>query len=494
MTTSKSFFSNFIWRFAERCGAQFVQVIVSIFVARILMPDDYGVVALINVFLSILNVFVNCGLGTALIQKKDADDIDFSTVFYTNIVFCTVLYLLLFLMAPSIAGFYNNPDMIILVRVLGLNLIVSGVKNIQSAYVSRNMIFKRFFFATLGGTIGAAVIGIGMAVAGFGVWALIAQSLFNNAVDTIILWLIVKWRPKRVFSFERLKDLFSYGWKMLISSLLETVYNNIRSLIIGKLYSSSDLAYYNKGKTWPNLFIENVNSSIDSVLLPTMSKAQDNAIQVKSMTRRAMKTSIYVMAPIMMGLAFVAEPLTRLLLTEKWLSCVPYMRIFCITYLFYPIHTANLNAIKALGRSDLFLKLEVIKKVVGMIALLCTMHLGVMAMAYSLIFTSIASQIINSWPNKSLLNYPYLEQLKDIFPSILLAVFMGVSVSLVALLHLPDIVTLIIQVPLGAMIYIGLSKLFRLDSFEYLWKIIKPIILKTTEVRKNSNDYRKEDC
>jgi len=381
-------------------------------------------------------------------------------------------------LAPYIAEFYNRPDMTILIRVVGITLIISGVKNVQTAYVSRNMIFKRFFFATLGGTIGAAAIGIWMAVAGFGVWALITQSLFNNAVDTIILWLTVKWRPKKYFSFKRLKRLFSYGWKMLASSLLDTIYNNVRTLIIGKLYSSSDLAYYNKGKTWPNLFIENVNSSIDSVLLPTMSKAQDNATQVKNMTRRAMKTSTYVMAPIMMGLAFVAEPLTRLVLTDKWLPCVPYMRIFCITYLFYPIHTANLNAIKALGRSDLFLKLEVIKKVVGMIALLCTMHLGVMVMAYSLIFTSITSQIINSWPNKKLLNYPYLEQLKDILPGILLAVFMGASVSLVSLLGLPDLLTLVIQVPLGAITYILLSIVFKLESFGYLLAIIRPIMNK----------------
>ena len=457
------------------------------------MPEDYGTIALINVVLSVLSVFINCGLGIALIQKKDADDIDFSTVFYTNIIFCTVLYLLLFLAAPLIADFYDMPQMTELVRLVGLTLIISGVKNVQSAYVSRNMMFKRFFFATLGGTIGAAIVGISMAVAGYGVWALIAQSLFNNAVDTIVLWVTVKWRPKKYFSFARLKGLFSYGWKMLASSLLDTLYNNVRTLIIGKLYSSTDLAYYNKGKTWPNLFIENINSSIDSVLLPTMAKEQEHSERVKGMTRRAIKTSTYAMAPIMMGLAFVAEPLTRLVLTEKWLPCVPYMYIFCIVYMFYPIHTANLNAIKAMGRSDLFLKLEVIKKVVGLLAIISTMHFGVMAMAYSLIFTSIASQIINSWPNRKLLNYGYLEQLKDIFPGILLAVFMGACVNLVTLFHLPDVFTLLIQVPLGAVIYIGLSKLLKLDSFEYLWGIIKVVILKGTEVRRGNEDYRTED-
>lgn len=476
MGRNKGVFSNFIWRFAERCGAQLVQFVVSIVLARILMPSAYGTVALINVFISVLNVFVRCGLGIALIQKKDADEVDFSTVFYTNIVFCTFLYLLLFLSAPIIVDFYDMPEMAAPIRVVGLTLIVSGVKNVQSAYVSRNMMFKRFFFATLGGTMGAAVIGIGMAVAGFGVWALIAQSLFNNAVDTIILWVTVKWRPKKCFSFDRLKGLFSYGWKMLASGLLDTLYNNLRTLIIGKLYSSSDLAYYNKGKTWPNLVIENVNSSIDSVLLPTMSKAQDNAMQVKSMTRRAMKISTYVIAPFMMGLAFVAEPLTRLVLTDKWLPCVPFMRIFCITYMFYPVHTANLNAIKAVGRSDMFLRLEIIKKVIGITVLLATMRFGVMVMAYSLLFTSVTSQIINSWPNRKLLNYSYLEQLKDILPGILLAVFMGVCISTVQWLHLPVILELGLQVALGVIIYIGLSKLLKLDSFEYLLALVKSMI------------------
>jgi len=476
MNNSYKIFSNFIWRFAERCGAQVVQFVVSIVLARILMPDDYGVIALINVFISILNVFVNCGLGTALIQKKDADDTDFSTVFFTNMLFCIMLYVLLFFGAPFIAQFYNRPEITSLLRVVGLTLIVSGVKNVQSAYVSRNMLFKRFFFATLGGTLGAAVIGIWMAISGLGVWALVAQSLFNNTVDTIILWATVKWRPKGCFSLKKLKGLFAYGWKMLASSLLDTVYNNIRALIIGKLYSSTDLAFYNKGKIWPNLFVENINSSIDSVLLPTMSKEQDDTQRVKNITRRAMKTSIYVMAPIMMGLSVVAEPLTRLILTEKWMACVPYIRIFCITYMFYPIHTANLNAIKALGRSDLFLKLEVIKKIVGLIAVVSTMRLGVMAMAYSLIFTSITSQIINSWPNKKLLNYPYLEQLKDILPSILLAVFMGVCVGWVTLFGIPDIVTLVIQVLFGTIIYIFLSMIFKLESFEYLLSFVKPII------------------
>lgn len=470
--------SNFIWRFAERCGAQAVQFIVSIVLARLLMPEVYGTIALITVITTILNVFVDSGMGTALIQKKDADSVDFSTVFYFNMFVCIILYVGLFICSPWIAYFYKDATLTPVIRVLGLTIVISGVKNIQQAYVSKTMQFKRFFFSTLGGTIGAAIIGIWMAYKGFGVWALVTQQIFNAMVDTLILWITVKWRPKKEFSFERLKGLFSYGWKLLASSLLDTVYNNIRQLIIGRMYTPSDLAFYNRGKQFPDLIITNINTSIDSVLLPTMSQEQENKERVKIMTRRAIKTSTYIMAPLMMGLAFCATPVIRLILTEKWLLCVPFMQIFCITSMFYPVHTANLNAIKAMGRSDAYLKLEIIKKVIGMALLLSTMWFGVMAMAYSLLVSSVLSQIINSWPNRKLLNYGYLEQLKDILPGIILAVVMGICVYPVQWIGLSDILILCIQVPVGAIIYIIGSKIFKLESFEYISDMIKPYILK----------------
>ena len=473
MITRQNVFSNVLWRFAERCGAYLVGFSVSIILARILGPEAYGTIALITVFTTILQVFVDSGLGNALIQKKNADNIDFSTVFYTNIVFCLLLYIILFLLAPLIANFYDNQELIPLIRVLGLTIVISGVKNVQQSYVSKNLLFKKFFFATLVGTIGAGIVGIYMATKGFGVWALVAQQLFNLTVDTIILWITVKWRPIKAFSFDRLKGLFSYGWKILASSVLDTVYNNIRQLIIGKKYSSSDLAFFNKGKQFPDLIISNVNSSIDSVLLPTMSSKQDDKDRVRDMTRRAIKISVFIMAPLMMGLAFTSGNVIRILLTDKWLPCVPYLCIFCTTSMFYPIHTANLNAIKAMGRSDLFLKLEIIKKIIGIILLIITMNISVMAMAYSLLLISVLSQIINSWPNRKLLNYSYLQQLKDILPSIIISCIMGGIVYLVNFLELSAIITLIIQIILGAIIYIMLSKLFKIDSFNYLLDIVK---------------------
>ena len=353
---------NFIWRFAERCGAQLVSFLVSVVLARILAPEDYGTIALVTVFTAILQVFVDSGLGTALIQKKDADDLDFSSVFYFNFAMCLLLYAGMFIAAPYIAIFYEDMTLTPVIRVLSLTIVISGVKGIQQAYVSRNMLFKRFFFSTIGGTVFSAFLGIGLAYAGYGVWALVAQQLSNTIIDTLILWITVKWRPQKEFSWKRLRTLFSYGWKLLASSLLDTVYNNLRNLIIGKMYSSADLAYYNQGDKFPKIIVTNINTSIDSVLLPTMSNEQDDRKRIKSMTRRAIKTSTYVMAPLMMGLAFCAESIVKIVLTDKWMPCVPFLRLFCISYMFWPVHTANLNAIKAMGRSDWFLKLEIVKK------------------------------------------------------------------------------------------------------------------------------------
>ena len=462
-----------IWRFMERIGAQGVAFVVEIVLARLLVPEAFGIVALVTVFINILQVFVDSGLGNALIQKKNADDLDFSSVFYFNMAMCLVLYGLMFVAAPFIADFYNMPDLTPIIRVLGLMFIISGVRNIQQAYVSKHLMFKKFFYATLGGTVGAAVIGIVMAYRGYGVWAIVAQQLFRAAGAALILWITVKWRPKLMFSFERLKGLFSYGWKLLVSALIETGYNNLRKLIIGKLYTASDLSFYDRAAYFPRFIVGNINTSIDSVLLPTMSAEQDDKARVRAMTRRAIKTSTYLMMPCMVGLAVCAEPVVRLVLTEKWLPCVPFLRIFCFTYAFYPIHTANLNAIKALGRSDLFLKLEILKKIVGLAAILSTMWISVLAMAYSALVTSVLSQIINSWPNRKLLGYNYGDQLRDMLPQILLSLGMGAVVYCVSFVGLNDISTLLIQIPLGGALYVAGSKLFKIDSFEYLSSMIQ---------------------
>ncbi len=474
--SSQSVLSNLIWRFMERCGSQLISFVVSVVLARLLAPELYGSIALVTVITSILQVFVDSGMANALIQKKDTDDLDYSSVFYFNLVFCLVLYLGLFLAAPFIARVYEDGSLVPVIRVLGLTLVVSGVKNVQQAYVSKTMQFRRFFFATLGGTLFSAVVGISMAYMGYGIWALVMQQLLNAAVNTAILWLTVGWKPRLAFSFTRLAGLISYGWKLLVSALLDTVYNKLYQLVVGIVYSSADLAYYNKADQLPVLVVENINSSIDSVLLPVLSAEQDKRLVVREMTRRAIKMSTYVMMPMMAGLAACAEPLVRLLLTEKWLPCVPYMQIFCVCYAFYPLHTANLNAIKAMGRSDMFLYLELVKKAVGILALVITMYMGVFYMALSRIFTGVLSQLINAFPNKKLLDYPYLEQLKDMAPSILLSALMGAGVYLLTFLGLNDFATLALQLACGVALYVALSLLFRIDSFNYILSVIKNIL------------------
>lgn len=457
---------NLVWRFAERFAAQGISLIVSIVLARLLTPEIYGTVALVTVFTTILNVFVDSGLGTALIQKKDADDLDFSTVFYFNFGTCVLLYLSLYFSAPMIARFYERPELTLLIRALGAILIISGVKNIQQAYVSRNMLFKRFFFATIGGTIFSAFLGIYLAKMGAGAWALVAQQLSNTAIDTFILWITVRWRPKWMFSFGRLKLLFSYGSKLLTSALLDTLYNSVRPLIIGKSYTSEDLAYYNKGEQFPKLLVANISTAIDSVLLPVMSQEQDDIKRVKNMTRKAIRAGSYILWPMMVGFAAVAEPFVSLVLTDKWLPCVPFLRIFCLAYVLWPVHATNLNAIKAIGRSDLFLILEVIKKTLGILSIVIALPFGVMAIVLGELILDPISAIINGYPNRKLLGYSFWEQCMDVLPFAMMAITMGICIWPIQYAPLPKIAVIALQILTGIVVYVVESKLFRIDVFE----------------------------
>lgn len=475
---SKKVLTNLIWRFFERCGAQIVSFVVEIILARLLCPEDYGTVALVMVFISILQTFVDSGFGNALIQKKDADDVDFSTVFYFNIASCVLLYLVMFFAAPFIAKFYEIPQLTPIVRVISLKLIIAGVRNVQQAYVSKQMMFKKFFYATAAGTIGAAIVGIAMAYMGFGVWALVAQQLFNLLLSTITLWVSVKWRPKLLFSFQRLKGLLSYGWKLLAVSLINNLYNEGRQLVIGKVYTPGDLALYNRGRKFPDLFVKNINTSIDSVLFPALSNAQDNKEAVKAMTRRAIRISSYIMAPFMVGLALVAKPLVLLLLTEKWIECVPFMQVFCMAFLIRPISSANLNAMKAMGRSDLFLKIDIIKIIIGIILLVATISYGPLAVAYGFLASGVFGMFVNVQPNRELLNYGFFEQIKDLLNPIIPIAAMVVTTYAAGLLALSPLPMLCVQAVVGVLTYVGVSALTKNESFKYTLSMIKKLFKK----------------
>ena len=473
-TSVKKVSSNMVWRLLERCGAQGVAFIVSIVLARLLDPSVYGTIALVLVFTTVLQVFVDSGLGNALIQKKDADDLDFSSVFFFNVLFCLVLYFGIFAFAPLIANFYSDTELTSVIRVLALVVVISGVKNVIQAHVTKTLQFKKFFWATLTGTVGAAIIGIWMAYNGYGVWALVVQNVFNQTLDTIILWITVDWRPKRCFSIKRLKKLFSYGWKLLAAKLIDTIYNELRTLIIGKKYSTSDLAYYNKGQQFPKLIIVNIDIAIESVMFPVMSAEQDNKTRVKTILQRVVQINTYILCPMMMGLAVCAEPIVRLLLTDKWIFCVPYMRLFCFVYAFSVLNTANMNTYRSLGRSDIYLIIEIIRKVIGIIVIVFTMQISVLAMAIGEVFITIVFLLfVNASPNKKLLNYGALEQLRDMLPTLVLTCVMGAITYSITLIDMPDILILIIQVIVGVSSYFVLSYIFKPKAFIYLSNTIK---------------------
>lgn len=479
MSLKSSVITSLVWKFLERIGTQGVQFLVAIVLARLLDPADFGLIALVTVFVAIANVFVQSGLNTALIQKKNADDLDFSTVFYTSLCVAMFLYGVLFVCAPLIADFYNGQTKLIpVVRVLGLMLLLGAVSSVQEAYVARNMMFKKLFYRSVGAIIPSGIFGIILAYLGFGIWALVGQQLMNSGLMCIIMWFTVKWRPQLAFSFARFKGLFSFGWKLLCSALLDTVYRNIRDLVIGKLFTPADLGFYNRGDQFPKIIIGNINASIQSVLLPSLSTVQDDKPRLKSLARRSIKTSAFLILPMMADLAAVAKPLTLVLLGEKWLPAVPFIQICCFSYAFWPIHTTNLSAINAMGRSDVFLKLEVIKKCYGLAVLTLTIWLfrSPIGIAMSAAITAPLGSFVNAYPNKKFLNYGFCEQMKDFLPSFVLAVVMGGGVYMLSgIINIAPILQLLLLAIVGVCFYLGVAKLLRFECLDYILKTIKEL-------------------
>ncbi|WP_288222139.1 lipopolysaccharide biosynthesis protein [uncultured Clostridium sp.] len=469
---------SLIWKVMERTGVQGIQFIIQIVLARILSPNDYGIISLITIFIALANVFIQSGFNTALIQKKNVKEEDFSSVFYLSLTIAIIIYIILFLSAESIAKFYGIAELKSVLRVLSITLFFGAFNSIQNAVISRKMQFRKLFISSTFSILISGIIGIILAYSGWGVWSLVIQQIVNQVSITIILWFTLKWRPTLTFSVKRLGKLFSYGWKLLISSLIDTLYMNLRSLVVGKVYTSQMLAYYNRGEQFPQLIVSNINGSIQAVMLPTLSSEQDDKKRVKELVRRSIVTSSFLLFPIMIGLAVVAEPLIKILLTDKWLSCVPFMQVFCLTYMLWPIHTANLQAINALGRSDIFLKMEILKKIVGIFILVISMFYGVYAIALGGLISGIISSIINAYPNSKLLEYSYKEQIKDIIPSLTLSIIMGGIVYMILLLNITPYLTLLLQIIIGAIIYLGLSKIFKVESYEYIIYTVKELIKK----------------
>lgn len=479
-------FSGLIWKFLERFGTVGIQFIIQIILARLLSPDDYGAIALITVFITVSNVFVQNGFNTALIQRQDVTEEDYSSVFWISMLVALICYIILFILSPFIADFYSMSVLNNVLKVLGLTLFFGAYNSIQIAKISKEFKFKKLFYSSLIGMCISGITGIILAMNRFGVWTLVFQQLLNQIIISFVLYFQVDWKLKIVVNIKRVKLLFGFGSKLLVSSLIDVIYNNIYNLVIGKVYDSTTLGYYNRADQFPNLIVNNVNGSIQSVILPALAEHQDNKPRVKEMMRKAMTLSSYLVFPLMIGMAACAEPMIELLLTDKWLPCVPYLRLLCFSYMLWPIHTANLQAINALGHSEIFLKLEIIKKVIGIIALVISTPFGVIAMVSMKVITSIISTFINALPNKSLLNYSYKSQIFDLLPTFIISTIMGILVfvtdNLLKIISLGILSRLILDVIIGIIIYIILSLITKNKNFKYFLDMLKKIFTKKGDV------------
>ncbi len=460
-------FSGMFWKFGERILAQIVSFIVSVVLARLLLPEEYGIVSIVLIFITIADVFVSSGFTSALIQRKDATNEDFSTIFYCSLAVSILTYVILFLFAPLIANFYNMSELTLVVRVFSLKLIISAYNSVQHAYVSRHMIFKRFFFSTLFGTLVSGIVGIILAYKGFGVWALIAQYFVNAIIDSLVLSFTIPWHPQLVFSKKSAKELMSFGWKVLAADLSGSFFDQLRTLIIGKVYTPADLAFYNKGKQAPAMLTDNMSTTIMTVLFPAIANESDNKDKVKNLARQALRTMSFVIFPMMIGCAFVARPLVLTLLTSKWESCIVYMQILSIMSALSIIGSTSLQVIKAVGKSDTLLKLEFIKKPIYFALLMIGVSISVLGVAITGLIYTVIGTLINSEAMSKTIGYKVTEQLKDITPSLALSVIMGICIHIITLFNISNnLLLLTIQVLAGIIIYIALSIIFKVPEYE----------------------------
>jgi len=471
----KSVATNLAWKFFERGGVQIAQFITSIVIARILSPEEFGVVALLTVFIAIATIFVQSGLNTALIQKKDADETDSSSVFYCSLMLAALLYLLLFFSAPWIARFYHMPELTSTLRVMAVMLFPGAFNSVQNAVVAKNMQFKKQFYAGMVAVVLSGVAGIALALYNFGAWALVYQQLLFQIITCVVLWFAVKWRPTLSFSFTRAKSLFRYGSKLLGARLIDSTYHNIVSLVIGRQFSAETLAFHNKGKMFPFILNNNIDGSIQSVMLPAYSAHQDDMIRVKAMVRRTVTLSTYLVFPAMLGLAAMGETLIAVVLGAQWNGAVPFLQLYCLVVLLIPLQTASLQAINAVGRSDIFFKLMVIKRIVSIVLLAVAVIFfqNVFVIVIAGLMIEMLATAINIIPNKRILHYSASELLKDIGPNIVIALFMGGLMY--ALLYIPihPIFVLGMQGIVGVVLYALLSAAFKNPSFSYLCDIWK---------------------
>ncbi len=476
-----------VWKFLEKICGQGMQLVIQIVLARLLLPEEYGLVGLLTIFITISDVFILQGLTTALIQKKNADEKDYSSVFFANILMSCVLYAILFLIAPIIADFYNEPSLTGIMRILSLNVLFGAFAAVPNAILSRKLDFKKSFLRNISNVSVQGIVGITFAFLGAGAWAMVYSKVFGTLVGALVLMATVNWWPKLTFSLERVKKLFSFSSKILATNLLNTVFNNIHSLIIGKAFNTAELGYYQRGQQTPQTVMTSLDGSMTEVLYPTFSKLQNDLKAMKVAISKSISISMFIVLPAMFGLIAIAEPLTIVLLTEKWLPSVPFMQLSCVICMLWPL-SHRTHALNALGKSNVTLKLSLIGKSITLVLIFICLPIGIYAIMIGSIISSLINLLISSYYVKKYIGYTLFDIIKDVMPSFILAAIMSVSVYAVRLIPMAPILVLILQIIVGVGIYLFLCSMFRPKPYTVLLNMLKRILSsKLGRLFKNKN-------
>lgn len=470
--------SGLFWQFLQKALSQVVSFGISVMLARLLVPEEFGVVALAGMFTILTGIFIDCGFGTALVQKKDADELDYNTVFWTQLTFSLIIYLIVYILAPWFALLFHTPKLTHVVRVLFIGMVIGAIGSIQGVILTRKMAFKAYFIATMTGMVLSGGIGVFLAFKGCGVWALVAQNLSSIIINIVTVFVQVHWLPGFRFSLERFKSLFNIGSKYMLSNIIGTGFGQLRGYVIGLRFTPTDLAYYNRGEGVPQIFIRNIDSSINTVLFPVFAKLQDDRLAVKAAVRRSIKTSSYLIFPMLLGLAAIADHLVVIVYSEKWSACIPFMQVFCISECFTILNTANMQVLRGIGEVNTLLRLELYKKPVMVAILVVAMFISPLAIAAGMCIYGIYTMVINAFPNRKFIAYHIMEQLKDVGGHALLAIVMSVCVYLIGRININVYILLILQISFGICFYIVCSELFHLESWNYLKQNSKVYALK----------------
>lgn len=475
--------TGLFWSFSDSAAAQGTQFVVGIILARLLLPEEFGLIGMIMIVTAVSGALINSGFGAALIQKKDVTQADYSTVFFYNLAVSFVLYIIIYFSAGAVASFFDQPQLVAILRVLSLGIIINAFALVQRTILTKKIDFKTQTRITVISAVLSGAVAILLAYNGWGVWSLVVKMLLLNFLQTALLWFYNRWYPSLVFSPESFRRLFGFGSKLLVSGLIDTVYQNLFYVIIGRFFSAAALGYYTRANNFKNLASQNITGVIQRVTYPVLSSIKDDPERLKNGYKKTIQSTVFITFPIMLGMAAAAEPMILFLIGDRWLQSVPYLQLLCFAGMLYPLHALNLNMLMVKGRSDLFLKLEIAKKVTIIPLIVIGIQWGITGLIGALIAGSFIAFFMNSFYSGRMIGYSMREQVGDILPAMCTAIIMAGAMYLGAM-GLPDIplLKLTAQIVIGIAVYLAIAKITAIHGYEYLYTIIEERIRRYTSI------------